>query len=82
MKFNIQEVPVYFPYPFMYPEQYKYMCHLKRSLDVNGHCLLEVTDALLLIRDHSLWCGSADAYRNGKDDRTALLHHFLSTRTA
>ena len=27
-------------------------------------------------------CGDADAHRNGKDDRTALDHHFLSTRTA
>ena len=49
MKFNIQDVPVYFPYPFMYPEQYKYMCHLKRSLDVNGHCLLEVSVLCLLL---------------------------------
>jgi DNA excision repair protein ERCC-2 len=34
---------VYFPYEYIYPEQYRYMLELKRALDANGHCLLEVT---------------------------------------
>lgn len=34
---------VYFPYEYIYPEQYRYMLELKRTLDANGHCLLEVT---------------------------------------
>jgi hypothetical protein len=33
MKFNIDGLPVYFPYPNIYPEQYAYMKDLKRSLD-------------------------------------------------
>jgi hypothetical protein len=42
MKFTLEGLTVYFPYEFIYPEQYKYMLELKRSLDAGGHCLLEV----------------------------------------
>lgn len=31
-----------FPYPRVYPEQYAYMCDLKRTLDAGGHCVLEM----------------------------------------
>lgn len=47
MKFQLEEVTVYFPYEYIYPEQYLYMQELKRSLDAPGHCLLEVRAALL-----------------------------------
>jgi DNA excision repair protein ERCC-2 len=33
---------VIFPYPKIYPEQYSYMCDIKRSLDVGGNCILEM----------------------------------------
>lgn len=36
------ELPVHFPYPRIYPEQYKYMCDLKRTLDAGGNCILEM----------------------------------------
>ncbi|KAB5583733.1 hypothetical protein GE09DRAFT_1079921 [Coniochaeta sp. 2T2.1] len=42
MKFNIDDLPVLFPYPRIYPEQYAYMCDLKRTLDAGGHCVLEM----------------------------------------
>lgn len=42
MKFNIDTLPVLFPYPRIYPEQYEYMCDLKRTLDAGGHCVLEM----------------------------------------
>ncbi|KAF2244857.1 TFIIH basal transcription factor complex helicase-like protein subunit [Trematosphaeria pertusa] len=42
MKFFIDELPVLFPYPRVYPEQYAYMCDLKRTLDAGGHCVLEM----------------------------------------
>lgn len=42
MKFNLEGLTVYFPYDFIYPEQYRYMLELKRALDARGHCLLEV----------------------------------------
>ena len=42
MKFNIEDLPVLFPYPRIYPEQYAYMCDLKRTLDAGGHCVLEM----------------------------------------
>ncbi|PPE00042.1 hypothetical protein GOBAR_DD02934 [Gossypium barbadense] len=61
MKFQIEDVTVYFPYDHIYPEQYSYMIELKRTLDAKGHCLLEMptgtgkTIALLsLITSYSL----------------------------
>lgn len=33
---------VYFPYDYIYPEQYAYMVELKKILDANGHGLLEM----------------------------------------
>ncbi|KAL1319520.1 hypothetical protein HN51_071787 [Arachis hypogaea] len=42
MKFQIEDVTVYFPYDNIYPEQYAYMLELKRALDAKGHCLLEM----------------------------------------
>lgn len=33
---------VYFPYDYIYPEQYAYMMELKKGLDAKGHCLLEM----------------------------------------
>lgn len=42
MKFVLDGLTVYFPYEYIYPEQYRYMQELKRALDAHGHCLLEV----------------------------------------
>ncbi|KAM5563758.1 general transcription and DNA repair factor IIH helicase subunit XPD [Rosa sericea] len=42
MKFQMDDVTVYFPYDHIYPEQYAYMLELKRALDARGHCLLEM----------------------------------------
>lgn len=42
MKFQLEDVTVYFPYDHIYPEQYAYMLELKRALDAKGHCLLEM----------------------------------------
>ncbi|XP_058072574.1 general transcription and DNA repair factor IIH helicase subunit XPD isoform X1 [Magnolia sinica] len=42
MKFQMEDVTVYFPYDHIYPEQYSYMLDLKRALDAKGHCLLEM----------------------------------------
>lgn len=38
----ISDLPVLFPYPRIYPEQYAYMCDLKKTLDAGGHCVLEM----------------------------------------
>ncbi|KAF5785083.1 putative DNA helicase chromatin remodeling SNF2 family [Helianthus annuus] len=61
MKFQIEDITVYFPYDHIYPEQHAYMIDLKRALDAKGHCLLEMptgtgkTIALLsLITSYSL----------------------------
>jgi Rad3-related DNA helicase len=43
MKLFVEELPVLFPYDYIYPEQYQYMLHLKATLDGSrGHCLLEM----------------------------------------
>lgn len=42
MKFHIDDLPVLFPYPKIYPEQYEYMCDVKRTLDIGGASILEM----------------------------------------
>ena len=42
MKFSLEGLSVYFPYEYIYPEQYQYMLECKRALDAKGHALLEV----------------------------------------
>ncbi|KAG8880867.1 DNA-dependent ATPase of the nucleotide excision repair factor 4 complex [Tulasnella sp. 331] len=42
MKIFIEDLPVIFPYDRIYPEQYAYMSDLKRTLDNQGHCVLEM----------------------------------------
>jgi DNA excision repair protein ERCC-2 len=42
MRFFIEEVEVFFPYSYIYPEQYQYMVTLKRTLDAKGPGLLEM----------------------------------------
>lgn len=42
MKFQLEDITVYFPYTHIYPEQYAYMLELKRALDAGGHCVLEM----------------------------------------
>ncbi|XP_072032459.1 general transcription and DNA repair factor IIH helicase subunit XPD-like [Amphiura filiformis] len=42
MKLNVDGLLVYFPYDYIYPEQYMYMVELKRALDAKGHCVLEM----------------------------------------
>nr|XP_027202812.1 general transcription and DNA repair factor IIH helicase subunit XPD-like [Dermatophagoides pteronyssinus] len=40
--FNIEELKIFFPYDYIYPEQYVYMRHLKTTLDTKGHGVLEM----------------------------------------
>ncbi|XP_063995141.1 general transcription and DNA repair factor IIH helicase subunit XPD [Diachasmimorpha longicaudata] len=42
MKISVDGLIVYFPYDYIYPEQYAYMLELKKGLDARGHCLLEM----------------------------------------
>ncbi|XP_042661525.1 general transcription and DNA repair factor IIH helicase subunit XPD isoform X2 [Tyto alba] len=42
MKLNIDGLVVYFPYDYIYPEQFSYMLELKRTLDAKGHGVLEM----------------------------------------
>ncbi|VVC98560.1 unnamed protein product [Leptidea sinapis] len=42
MKLSVDGLLVYFPYEYIYPEQYAYMLELKRALDAKGHGLLEM----------------------------------------
>lgn len=42
MRVDIDGLEVLFPYERMYSEQLQYMRELKRALDANGHCMLEM----------------------------------------
>uniref|UniRef100_A0A7S0BFL7 DNA 5'-3' helicase n=1 Tax=Rhodosorus marinus TaxID=101924 RepID=A0A7S0BFL7_9RHOD len=42
MKFNIGDTTIYFPYPYVYPEQYEYMKELKHALESHGHGIIEM----------------------------------------
>ncbi|CAZ85686.1 unnamed protein product [Tuber melanosporum] len=42
MRFKIDELEVLFPYPRIYPGEWRYMTDLKRTLDAGGHCVLEM----------------------------------------
>uniref|UniRef100_A0A6P7G2L8 General transcription and DNA repair factor IIH helicase subunit XPD n=1 Tax=Diabrotica virgifera virgifera TaxID=50390 RepID=A0A6P7G2L8_DIAVI len=42
MRLSVDGLVVYFPYDYIYPEQYAYMSELKKALDAKGHCLLEM----------------------------------------
>lgn len=39
---NIDGLTVFFPYDYMYPEQFSYMLELKHALDAKGSALLEM----------------------------------------
>ena len=40
MKLNVDGLLVYFPYDYIYPEQYSYMLELKRALDAKVSCVI------------------------------------------
>lgn len=42
MRLMVDGLEVYFPYEYIYPEQYAYMLELKKAIDAKGHCLLEM----------------------------------------
>ena len=54
MKFILEGLTVYFPYDYIYPEQYQYMRELKHALDAKGHCLLEVSRVVSMMLGHAL----------------------------
>jgi len=45
MKFQIDDLPVLFPYDRIYPEQFSYMCDLKRTLDASVRPIASATFA-------------------------------------
>jgi len=75
MKFRIEDVEVYFPYDYIYPEQLRYMRYLKKSLDVKGGCLLEVRKSPGL---SDLWIWS-DAHGDWQDHRPVVLYNLVPT---
>ena len=42
MRVNIDDLDVFFPFEYMYTEQYEYMLSIKKTLDQKGHALLEM----------------------------------------
>jgi DNA excision repair protein ERCC-2 len=42
MKFQLDSITLYHPYAHIYPEQYQHMLVLKKILDLNSQCMLEI----------------------------------------
>ncbi|CAN8032100.1 unnamed protein product [Ixodes persulcatus] len=42
MRIDVDGLTVFFPYEYIYPEQYSYMLELKQCLDAKGHGVLEM----------------------------------------
>ena len=42
MRFHLEELDVFFPYDYLYREQYDYMLYLKRAIQDKCHVLLEM----------------------------------------
>lgn len=69
MKFKLDGLTVYFPYEYIYPEQYRYMLELKRTLDARGHCLLEVSKRVMVVVGRS-WISAHAVHAS-----VSWLHH-------
>ena len=91
MQFKLEGLDVFFPYEYIYPEQYRYMLELKRALDAKGHGLLEVSavcscclgsalPALKHAADRREQRADADGYR--QNHHAAVAHHQLPIRTS
>lgn len=81
MKFHIDNLPIIFPYDRIYPEQFAYMCDLKRTLDAT-------VCNFLIVRPHSPLCRCChvtgalrprDAIWDGQDRVPSLPHRVLPT---
>lgn len=78
MLFHIGDLPVLFPYPSVYPEQFAYMCDLKKTLDVR------TTNE---VQNYRLMCSSearrplrtGDAVGNWQNHLTAFFDCRVST---
>ena len=86
MKFQLEGLQVYFPYEFIYPEQYQYMIELKHALDAKGHCLLEVRLYFVDTWHRLVWpvednyqsnSPYTDAYWDGQDNYIAFFDHII-----
>nr|WCZ58321.1 general transcription and DNA repair factor IIH helicase subunit [Paratrimastix eleionoma] len=88
MKFEIQGVPISFPYPFIYPEQYHYMVKLKEAIEAHGHCLLEMpsgtgkTAALLslILSMQQNWYATKDRRLSSGDQNSSAGSCAIQTR--
>jgi len=79
MKFNIDGLPVIFPYPKIYPEQYAYMCDLKSKPSV---AFLRCHNRLMLVSRnprHGWKLRLGNAFRYRQDHLTLVAHRRIST---
>ncbi|KNA00274.1 TFIIH basal transcription factor complex helicase XPD subunit, putative [Plasmodium vivax] len=73
--FQLDDLEVFFPYDYIYPEQYAYMRYLKKTLDSEGHCVLEMpTGTGKTVAIFSL----ITSYQHGKNDEGKFI---FCTRT-
>ena len=64
MKFFLDDLPILFPYEFIYPEQYAYMKDIKKALDAkvneSASCQLNVRFVGPLLAGDAFWDGQDD----------------------
>ncbi|KAK1232220.1 TFIIH/NER complex ATP-dependent 5'-3' DNA helicase subunit [Marasmius sp. AFHP31] len=78
MKFKIDDLPVIFPYDRIYPEQYAYMCDLKRTLDATVLGFLNLSNCCSYTSIEGTLC-ARNAFRDWKDGVIVVPHCILST---
>ena len=90
MKFSLEGLAVYFPYEYIYPEQYQFMLECKRALDAKGHGLLEVCQLLQQSRPawllpsvcNIVYHGAVDAHWDWQDNHPAGPYHLIPAGTS
>ena len=89
MKIKLEGLTVFFPYEYIYPEQYQYMVKLKQALDAKVRhqhgwlrCHLFVVKSRFSRNPLPGSMRARDAFRHWEDCLSAQPHHFLSIGTS
>lgn len=82
-RLNVDGLIVYFPYDYIYPEQYAYMCELKRALDAKvPHVLLKYKNLHVLTINSLGTLFTGDAFRHRQNYNFAFINCRLYDRSS
>lgn len=77
MKLNVDGLLVYFPYDYIYPEQFSYMLELKRALDARGHGLLEMPSGEVYILISFILFSNYFSFRDWQNNFSSFSYYRL-----